>query len=131
LLFRQGEELLDIRGRHVRVHHQCLHRRQDHGDRREVLHRIEGRVRIRERGDGQRRIDGEQQRVAVGRRLGHRRVADDAARARTILDDERLLQVFAEALAEQPRDHVGRSTGGIGHDHAHRLYRVGLGAQGS
>ena len=46
----------------------------------------------------------EQQRVAVGRRLGDRFGADIVAGAGLVLDDELLAELFGQPLPDQPRD---------------------------
>ena len=58
----------------------------------------------------------EQQRIAVGRGLGDLVGADRAAGAADILDHHALAEPFAQALGEQPRQHVG---GGAGRERHH------------
>jgi hypothetical protein len=83
----------------------------DHG--REVvermkLDRIEAGVdRITPRDDGER--------VAVGRRLDAEFVADRAARAGAVLDEDLLPERFRELPAHQPRDKI-RAAPGRGRD---------------
>ena len=48
----------------------------------------------------------EQQRVAVGRRLRHRRRAQHAAGAPAVLDDHGLPELLAELRRHDARDHV-------------------------
>src|SRR5438552_18599021 len=62
----------------------------ERGDEREVLVRVIGQFFVQGLCLHDRRRDGEEQRVAVGRRFGHRVATDDPARARPVLDEHRL-----------------------------------------
>jgi hypothetical protein len=53
-----------------------------------------------------------QQRVAVGRRARDRLQGEIAAAARPVVDDHRLAEPLRERLTNEPRDDVGRATGG-------------------
>ena len=72
---RLGEldEVGDAVHRQRRIDHQHEGRVGDERDRREILRRIVGQVLVQRHVDGERRAGAEQERVAVGRRLGDRR----------------------------------------------------------
>ncbi len=97
----------------------------DHGDGREVGHRIVRRL-------GHRRQDAElgqrrhQKRVAVGRGTHHRLGADCAVGARAVVDQHVLVEARAQPLGAQPRDRVGVAAGGEAHDDADRPLRPPL-----
>ena len=76
--------------------------------------------------DGKGRAVGQQQRIAVGRRLGDPRRAGHAAGAADILDDDLLAERLAHARAENARDGVDRPAGGKGHDQVDRPRRPAL-----
>ena len=86
-------------------HDQRELRQQD--DRRKILHRIVGQVRIEMRADAVGRDRVEQQRVAVGVRLGDARGRRRAAGAAAIDDDDGLAERIGELGADHPRDEVG------------------------
>ena len=76
----------------------------------------------------------EEQRVAVGRRARRGLRADDAARARPVVDDHRLPELRGESLPDQPRDGVVAAAGGERHDQAQRFVgkrRVGRQRKGN
>ncbi len=57
--------------------------------------------------DGERRNGGEEDRVAVGIRLGDHRGGDRSAGAGAVFDDDRLAEIFAELLLHDARHGVG------------------------
>jgi hypothetical protein len=65
--------------------------------------------------------------VAVRRRLGDQVVADGGGRARLVLHDEALLQLFLQLLGHQPREDVVGAARREADDDLHRLVRIGLG----
>ena len=70
-------------------------------------------------------LDGDHaDRVAVGRRRGDRRMADDAAAAGAVDDVDRLAQLLLEQGADDPRRGVGAAAGGPGHDQGDRAFRI-------
>jgi hypothetical protein len=94
-------------------------------DRIEVLDRIVRDAAIEGRIDDQGGCNDEN-RVAVGsgfRRPAH---ADVAACASYVLDKELLPEMFGQFLCHQARKQIGRATGSVGHNHAHRSRRIGL-----
>ena len=68
-----------------------------------------------------------QQRVAVGRRLGHHVAAQVAARAALVLDHHGLAERFLQRRADGARDLVGRAAGREVDDDLDRLARPVLG----
>ena len=89
----------------------------------EAAHRVVGGLRVeRRRGDDRRGV-GEQQRVAVRRRLGHDVGAEDAARAGTVVHQETLPQALGIVLGEHARGDVARPAGREDDDDAHRARR--------
>jgi hypothetical protein len=64
--------------------------------------------------------------VAVGRRGHHAADPDRATGAGDVLDQHRLAERGAHALAEHARQHVGRAAGGERHDDGDRAVRVAL-----
>ena len=71
------------------------------------------------------RIDHEQ-RVAVGRHLCHAAHGDVAAAAAHVLDIELLADMLRQLLCKQAGDHIGRTAGRVGNDHAHRSIGITL-----
>src|SRR4029077_2036188 len=82
------------------------------------------------RGDGDRRVGGEQQRVAIRRALRRDIGADGAARAAADLDHDRLVPHLRELDRHDASVDVGRSTRRKGDDHPDGLGRVTLGERG-
>ncbi len=70
---------------------------------------------------------GEKQRVAIGLGVDHGLGADIAAGAGLVLHHEGIAQPLGQALADQPRQHVRRSSGGIGNHPPNRMEGVGDG----
>ena len=82
----------------------------DARDRRDVADEIEIELVVERRVDRVRRR-GQEERVAVGRRVHDGLGADIAAGARPVLDDELLAEPLRQPLPHQPRDDVGRAAG--------------------
>ena len=93
-LFRVLEEFLHVlRGDRVRHREEQAAVAHEVGDRREVLLRVVRQALVDERIDHEARgID--EQRVTVGRRLRDDLRADDAVRARLVLDHEGLAELL-------------------------------------
>ncbi len=68
----------------------------------------------------------QQQGVSVRSGLGERLRCNAAAGAGTVLDHHRLLEFFAQFLADQPCDHVGDAAGAEWHEQLDRLGGVGI-----
>ena len=67
-----------------------------------------------------------QQGVAVGYRFGRAAHTVIAAAAAHVLNEKLLSQMLCQFLRQQARDHVGRTAGRVGNDHAHRAIGVCL-----
>ena len=81
LALRERDEFGQRLRRDLRIDHQQVRRDRDQRDRREVLDRIVGQLRVGARRDGVRARRADGQRVAVRRRLGRGVGADGAAGA--------------------------------------------------
>ena len=68
-----------------------------------------------------------QQRIAIRRRTRHQLGADDAARARTIVDHHLLPQHLRQAAGGDARHDVGRAAYGDRHDQADWALGIGGG----
>ena len=101
----------------------------DHRDRHEVLVGIERHLR-HQRGRRDEIAGGDQDRVAVGRRLGDGIGAERAARARAVLDHHRLAERLAELLPDQAGGHIGDAAGRERHDDADRAPGICLRLRG-
>ena len=120
------DELREVLRRHRRVDGQDQRHAQQVRDRRQVLRRIERHLLVEARIDHDRRARRDEQRVAVGRRLGDHRRADVAAGAAAVVDDERLLQLLRQPLGHRARGDVRRSARRPRHDDGDRLGRIRL-----
>ncbi|MNS71989.1 hypothetical protein D3C72_1053850 [compost metagenome] len=103
---RQRHQLAQVGDAKVRARHQDQRRTGDQRDRREVLDGVE-RLLLE-----QRRIDGvagvaQQQRAAIGVRLGHGNGRDIAGRAAPVLDDKGMPEPLLQLRRERARDDVG------------------------
>jgi hypothetical protein len=101
LLFCEGNEVAHAGRRKRRMPKQCLVDADDAGDRGEVLLLVVGKLAL----SVKRRIDREgpglrhQQRIAVGRRLGHGLGAEHVGGAALVFDHDLLPPPFGEPLA--------------------------------
>jgi hypothetical protein len=108
------------------VHDQQQRRGIHHRHRHEVGERIEGQPGIEIRAHHQRCV-AHQQRVAVGLGPGHDLGADDAARARPVVDHHLLPEGLTEMLADKPGHDVEHAGAGReGHDDAQRTAGIVL-----
>jgi hypothetical protein len=71
-------------------------------------------------------VDGDQDRIAVGRHPCRLRRADIARRAGDVLNQEIAAEVFGQPLGDEAGREVGRAAGRERHDDAHRPRRIGL-----
>ncbi|GAV37031.1 hypothetical protein ROTAS13_04723 [Roseomonas sp. TAS13] len=122
---RQFRQLLRGAGGEVGRGDQQQRHAVDHGQRGQVLQRVEGR-------GVERHVDGvvhrdHRQRVPVRRRLRHHVRADDPVGPGTVLHHHGLAPLLRQRLRQQPRGDVGGTAGGIGHDHPHGMGREALG----
>ncbi len=76
--------------------------------------------------DGVGRHVADEQRIAVGRRLGGGFEREVAVRARAVLDQEGLAERLGEFLRDDARDDVGSAAGTVGHQDLHRPAWVGV-----
>ena len=101
-----------------RRHHQRIGAVADVGDAGQIPHGVERKLGLHRHMDGNARGRG-QQRVTVGRGLGHEVRRNRAAGAGTVFNDDRLAPVLAHLLADDARQRVGRAAGGEGDDDAY------------
>ena len=73
---------------------------------------------------------GDEQRLAVGRRLLHDLRGDDAARAGPVVDDHRVAEALRELVGHRARHDVGRAAGAVGNDEAQRFLRERITPEG-
>ena len=95
-------------------------------DRLEVLQRVVSDRAEEMRIDRERPGIAHQQRVAIGRRLGHEGRADTAAGAGLVLDDEGLPERGAQPLGDRARIEVGAAAGRERHHDGDRSRRIGI-----
>src|SRR6266853_735471 len=108
------------------IHDQHQGHGGDQGDRLKILLRIERHLRVREGVDDHRPGGGEEEVVAVRRRMRACGRSDQAAPARTILHDHRLPQPHRELRTDHARNDVAHRAGRRDRDEAYRSRRVGL-----
>jgi hypothetical protein len=114
------DELPDrLRGRGVRHAHQ-VGLRDQHRHRRKVGDGIVAQLRIQELVGGHSRA-GDEDRIAVGIRMGDHVGGDVAAGARFVLHHHRLAPDLLQAVADQTRGDVGRTARRERHHHADRF----------
>ena len=120
-----GDEFLEILRRHRRMDHHHQVGIVDPRHRHEVAHQLERLVGDERlvRGVG---VRHREQRVTVGRGLGDRVAADDRARARPVLDHERLLERLRQVLGQNAGIDVGGAAGAERHHDLDRARRIVL-----
>jgi hypothetical protein len=109
--------------RQRRIHHQQVRGRCDQRDRAETVDRIVRQVLLQARIHAE-SAGGEQYRITVGRCASDRFRTDHAGAARTVVDDDLLLQRVAHFHRDGARDQVGVSARSLRDHHAYRLGRV-------
>ena len=119
------DELADAARREGRVDHQREGRNLEERDRREVARELVAHIRIDVLRAGH-RAARQQQGVAIGRRFGDKALADHAAGARPVLDDELLPEELAHLGRHLPRHEVVAASRSDRDDDAHRLRRIAL-----
>ena len=121
----ERDEVLDG----VRRHRRMDRDHQGGGDRErdqvEVLFEFIGDFVVERGIDHVARIDHEQG-VAIGRHPCHSAHGDIAAAAAHVLDVELLAHTLRQLLREQAGDHIGRTAGRVGNDHAHGSVGIAL-----
>jgi hypothetical protein len=105
--FKPGDELCQVVGRQTTSSNEDLGRRCQQRDRRQVRQQVK-RQRISRPAEHVRIDVADAHRVAVRLRAYHAGNPDAAACSRHILDDDGLPERHLHALANQPRDGVGR-----------------------
>ncbi len=120
-----GDQALDVGDGQVLVDRDRERRLRDQGHGDEILRDVVGHGLERHRRRGV-RGGAEQQRVAVGRRLGDGVAADHAAAAGLVVHDEGLAHLLAELLRKHAADGVERAARREGDHHPHGLAGVGL-----
>ena len=123
------DHVLDRGEAAARMREQQQRRDGDAGDGDQVLVRIVGRRR-HQRGDGDEVAGGDEDRVAVRRRLGHGVDAERAAGAGAVLDHHGLAERLGELLADEARADIGDAAGRERHDDADGAAGPGLGRRG-
>ena len=105
--FRVGNELRHVVHRQRRMHgeHQRDVRGERDGGKRRL--RIERKVLLQKSVGGQRRVDREEKRVAVGLGVGHGGSPGRATRTAPVIDDDILPERLAQRLAQDARHRVG------------------------
>jgi hypothetical protein len=121
--FEELDELVEGRHRHLAgIDQQQMRLRRDDADWRQVTLDVVGHL-ANMRDDAERSDRGDQQRVAVGRRLRRGRRADEARAAGDIVQDERLAEALRERLAQQARHGIRDAACRRRHDDPHRPRR--------
>jgi len=124
LRFHQPDEVAHVLRRHRGIDIDAERAGGEERDRREIVHRIERR-RLQRRVGGE-RGRGEEQRVAVGRRLGGEVGTDVARGAGLVVGDDRRLPAIGELRPEHARQDIGAGAGRVWHDDVHRAARPRL-----
>jgi len=123
-------ELREIFGRHVLADDRRQVTRVHPRDQHEVPVRIVGQLLEQHLVHDHRGRNRPHQRVAVRRCVLHLLGGDGAARARLVLDEDRLAGFLGNVLAIGAREDVGEATGGIAADDADRFAGPGFLSQG-
>ena len=112
--------------RQARAHHQVLRCFGDQGDGSQVGCRIERERLVQERVDDDVARRNERERIAVCRRLGYELGARVSARARAVLDDDRLADAARKLGGQRPCHEVRGRAGRERTDEAQGPGRIGL-----
>jgi hypothetical protein len=107
--------------------HWCV---RDHGNRREIAHRIVRQLGVERRIDGMGADRANEQGLAVRRRLGHGVGTDGTACPAAIVDHDGRVQCLAEHLREGSRHNVGRPASRERNNDANLLSAQALGLTG-
>ena len=117
----QRHELLHGLGGRFGIDDQDVGIGRRHGDRSEVLHRIVGQRLVDGRINRDRARLAEQQRIAIGLRLGDEIGADDRARAALVLDHDRLAGILRDLLGHDARHRIRPAARRVGDDELDRF----------
>ena len=115
-----GDQLLQIVHRQALARDQEARRFRDHPDRLEVLGRVVGLLLVERLAVGVGAGVADQERVAVGRRLGDAAAADGAGRGADVLHHDGLAEDLAEHQRLQPRAGVDAAARRERHDQRDR-----------
>jgi len=121
------DERLEVIELQVGLHHQHLRGRSQQRHRQQVPVGIVGQALVEVFVDRHRAISRNQQRMAVGGRLGDHLGADVAARAAAVFHHEGLPKRLLQALGKRAADDVGRRAGRVRNYDSDRLRGVRLG----
>jgi hypothetical protein len=86
-----------------------------------ILHRVERHLVVEARIDRELRERSQQERVAVGRRLGDAIARNVGAGAGDVLDHHRLAPGFRQLVSDHPRNEIRGTGGRKADDHPYRL----------
>jgi hypothetical protein len=114
------DELLEVPRRHVGMDDEHVRNARQHRHRDEVPVHVVGQVVEDVRVHGQRAHMTQDQRVPVGRGLGHLGHRWNSGTAALVVDEHRLAELPAQLLRHGARDDLARAAGGEGHDEADR-----------
>jgi hypothetical protein len=108
------------------VDHHGFGNRDHQAERHKILLRVVGQVGERHRIDRHRAVVGDEQRVAVGRRLLHGFGAEPHRGAGAVLDDHRLAPLGLHLFGDDARRDVDRAARRGRHDDFHRAVGIAL-----
>ena len=120
-----GRHALEVAERRVGLGDEQDGAERDQRHRDQVLRRIERQLGVERRVVGVRRVGGDQEGVAVGRRLGDDLRADDGVGAGLGIDHHLLAEPRRQRIGDHPHHGVDRAARIERHDDAHRLGRPG------
>jgi hypothetical protein len=126
LLAGERDQIVKRAHGECRIDDQRLRADAKPGDGREIVERVEGKPAVEVRIGDEGRIRRDQQRVTVGRCLGHGFGPDLAGGARLVLHHHLLAQAFREPLRQRARKNVGDAARGKRHDNVNGLARIAL-----
>ena len=114
---------LEVVERRVGLGHDQDGAERDQRHRDQVLGRIERQLGVERRVVGVRRVGGDQEGVAVGRRLRDDLRADDGVGAGLRIDQHLLAELRRQRIGDHPHQGIDRAARIERHDDAHRLGR--------
>src|SRR5438046_948360 len=108
------------------MNRQCPGNVDDRAYAYQIAYRADRKFRKQSRIDRHGAHVTKQNRVTVGNCSRSKLDTDIARRARAVVDDDRLTQLFTELWLQNTRNKIRRAAGREWHDHAHRLRRISL-----